>query len=167
MQAYLRRATEADMELLYQWANDSVVRENSFSATEINYEEHQKWFRELLEDPLCRQYIYVYDGEDIGQIRLTITDNNAEIGYSIQQDKRCMGHGNKMIRLIKQKVKDEFPHVSKLIAKVKPSNVASIYCFEKNQFEEKFQQYEYAMKNYKQCTGEMYNDEADTVRGGG
>ena len=41
-----------------------------------------------------------------------------------------------MIRLIKQKVKDEFPYVSKLIAKVKPSNAASIYCFENNQFEE-------------------------------
>ena len=148
MQAYLRRATKEDMDLLYQWANDTAVRANSFSASEINYEEHQKWFCELLEDSMRRQYIYVCYGEDIGQIRLTFAGDRAEIGYSIRMDKRCMGHGNEMIRLIKQKVKDEFPYVSKLTAKVKPSNVASIYCFEKNQFEEKFQQYEYAMKNY-------------------
>ena len=167
MQAYLRRATKEDMDLLYQWANDPAVRANSFSASEINYEEHQKWFCELLEDSMRRQYIYVCDGEDIGQIRLTFAGDRAEIGYSIRMDKRCMGHGKEMIRLIKQKVKDEFPYVSKLTAKVKPSNVASIYCFEKNQFEEKFQQYEYAMKNYKQYSEEGHNTGSDTVRGGG
>lgn len=167
MQAYLRSAVKEDMDLLYQWANDPAVRANSFTVSEIKYEEHQKWFLELLEDSLCRQYIYVYNGEDIGQIRLTFAGDKAEIGYSIQTDKRCMGHGNEMIRLIKQKVKDEFPYVSKLIAKVKPSNAASIYCFENNQFEEKFQQYEYAMKNYKQYSEEGCNDEADTEDGGG
>ena len=31
MQQYLRKATIEDMDLLFQWANDSVVRKNSFS----------------------------------------------------------------------------------------------------------------------------------------
>ena len=48
MQQYLRKATIEDMDLLFQWANDPVVRKNSFSTAEISYEEHTKWYHNLL-----------------------------------------------------------------------------------------------------------------------
>lgn len=145
MQAYLRRANKEDMDLLYQWANDPLVRVQSFSVSEINYEEHQKWFHELLEDPLCRQYIYVYNSEDIGQIRLTITGIEAEIGYSIQRDKRGMGHGKMILELLAEQVKKDNPEIKKLTAKVKPQNIASQKVFLDRGFVEKYQCYELEM----------------------
>lgn len=145
MQAYLRKATKEDMDLLYQWANDPGVRAHSFSVSEINYEEHQKWFRELLEDPMRRQYIYVYNGEDIGQIRLTITGSEAEIGYSIQRDKRGMGHGKKILKLLAEQIKRDNLEVKRLTAKVKPQNIASQKVFLDTGFVEKYQCYELEM----------------------
>ena len=62
MQQYLRKATIEDMDLLFQWANDSVVRKNSFSTAEISYEEHMKWYHNLLKREDCMQYIYM-DGD--------------------------------------------------------------------------------------------------------
>lgn len=151
MRAYLRRATEEDMDLLYQWANDPVVRAHSFSVSEINYEEHQKWFCELLEDPLRRQYIYVYDGDDIGQIRLTIVGDKAEIGYSIRKDKRCMGHGKRILKLLAEQVKMDNPEVKRLIAKVKPQNIASQKVFLGMGFAEEYQCYELRIGHITDC----------------
>ena len=164
---FLRKVTNEDMDLLFTWTNEASTRLNSFRSAKIDYEEHKEWFKGIVNSAEQRQYILMCGSEAVGQVRLSIKDREAEINYSISEPYRRNGYGKEMIRLIKQKVKEELPHVSKLIAKVKPSNVASIYCFEKNQFEEKFQQYEYVMKNYKQCQEEGYNDEADTVVGGG
>jgi len=35
---FLRKATLSDIDLLYEWANDPVVRENSFSTESISYD---------------------------------------------------------------------------------------------------------------------------------
>lgn len=37
MQAYIRRAAEDDMDLLYQWANDLTVRTHYFTVSKINF----------------------------------------------------------------------------------------------------------------------------------
>ena len=59
MKTYLRTAEETDMMLLFEWANELSVRQNSFSTEEISYEEHKNWFQELQRDPQRRQYIYM------------------------------------------------------------------------------------------------------------
>ena len=37
---YLRVADASDMDLIFQWANEPLVRKNSFSTREITYKEH-------------------------------------------------------------------------------------------------------------------------------
>ena len=37
---YLRLAAEDDTELLFQWANEALVRKNSFSGEKILYSQH-------------------------------------------------------------------------------------------------------------------------------
>lgn len=142
MQAYLRKVVESDRDILYQWANDPAVRAHSFSGSVISFEEHQEWFSNLLKDPKRCQYIYIYSGEAIGQIRLDITRDTAEVGYSIRMDKRCMGHGKIMLQLLAEQVKTDYPQVKKLTARVKPENIASQKVFLDTGFEEKYQYYE-------------------------
>lgn len=125
MEGYLRKATEGDMDLLYKWVNDPSVRANSFSTEIIDYEKHQKWFENLLENDSSIQYIYIYDEEMIGQIRVKIKDEIAELGYSIRMDKRHMGHGKNILRLLTEQIKKDCPGIKKLIGNVKAENIAS------------------------------------------
>ena len=148
----LRKATGADIETLFCWANDKTVRENSFDPHTISFDEHTAWFNQMMSDPNKIQYILVMNDEPVGQIRLTIHETEAEIGYSISKSARGYGYGREIIRLIIEQVKIDYPYVTKLIAKVKPSNVASYYCFYKNGFEEIYQQLEYDLKKWEHET---------------
>ena len=93
MKGYLRQANKDDMDLLFEWANEESVRRNSFSMRTISYEEHQRWFTQILAKTDCKQYIYILEGEAIGQVRLQTDGDTAEISYSICSAKRCRGYG--------------------------------------------------------------------------
>ena len=47
LNCYLRKAQWEDMDMLFQWANDVVLRKNSFSMVPIAYEEHIAWFKKI------------------------------------------------------------------------------------------------------------------------
>lgn len=143
----LRKATETDIETLFRWVNDETVRENSFDSHIISFEEHTAWFTRMMSDPNKVQYILVMNDEPIGQVRLSISGDEAEVSYSISKSVRGRGYGKEIIRLAIKQAMIDYPFVGKLIAKVKPSNAASYYCFSKNGFEEIFQQFEYNLSN--------------------
>lgn len=145
----LRECTIEDRDLLFEWANDPETRNSSFTTGKIAYVDHCKWFDRILADDKEHPYIVLDENEPVGQVRLTISGDVAEINYSVAPEKRGMGYGSVIISLIKKKTFEGFPNVKKLVAKVKPKNIASIYCFENNRFEEKYKQYEYDMMEYK------------------
>lgn len=142
MKLFLRKVGWEDMDLLYQWVNEPEVRENAFHTETIPYEAHKKWFHHLMEDDNQILYILILDNNPIGQIRITICGDYAEIDYSITQEKRGLGYGKEMIKLLVDTVCTHHPAIIKLIAKVKPSNTVSAYCFEKNNFQETYRHYE-------------------------
>ena len=129
MGRYLRRATKEDRDLLFRWANDSLVRENSFSTEKISYDEHVKWFDRLLNRNDCIQYIYMDDDCSVGQARITLKDDTAEIGYSICREKRRLGDGQDLLHIISERVWEDFPDVKKVYGEVKPENIASQKAF--------------------------------------
>lgn len=83
MECYLREATIEDIDILYKWANDPLVRQNSFSTEKIRYEDHVKWFNKVLKEDNYAQYIYM-DGENpIGQVHVKVVNDVAEIMVEI------------------------------------------------------------------------------------
>lgn len=142
---YLRAAGPADMDILFQWANDGTTRKNAFHTGQIPYEEHKKWFEALLRDDGQLQYILMLRDDAVGQARLSINGNCAEVNYSIAPEKRGRGFGRELIRLVRLKVLSEYPCIRKLVARVKPENTASVRCFQGNGFSEVFIQYESGM----------------------
>ena len=56
--------------------------------------------------------------------------DSAEIGYSVCAEKRGQGYGKIMLQMLCEKVRQEFPEIKKLTAKVKPENRASQKTFE-------------------------------------
>lgn len=139
---FLRAASWEDAELLFSWANDREVRANSFSQAEISYEEHKEWYSRLLQQEKVRQYIYMQDDEPVGQVRIEVSEDRAVIGYSVSPLKRGMGHGKRMIELLEKQVREDFPEVKQLVAKVKPENAASERVFEATGYKEAYRVFE-------------------------
>ena len=54
---WLRPVQISDMDLIYQWANESECRKNSFHMGKISYEEHRKWFRSKLVSRKCDMFV--------------------------------------------------------------------------------------------------------------
>ncbi len=138
LKLYLRDAVQDDCRLLFEWANDEVTRTNAFNTDSITWEEHNEWFSRMMDNLFEHQYIMMGDDKAIGQIRLSVEDDTAEIDYSIDHRFRGKGYGNAIVCLVKEKIKEDLPVVKRVVAKVKPANISSYQCFCKNGFEEKY-----------------------------
>lgn len=146
---YLRKAEWKDKDLLYEWANDTQVRQSAFNSNIIREEEHKKWLREKLESKSSDIYIYYANEQPIGQIRLDYNGNKAYIDYSVDESFRGQGHGRRMLMLAEEKVAEEQKEIEYLEAEVKNENVAS---------KRKFEQLGYSgisMVKYKKKTGNI------------
>lgn len=145
---YLRSAAAADVDLLFQWANEPEVRSHSFSTAAITYEEHCQWFQRLLQDASRRQYIYMAGDIPVGQIRVQMQGERAEIGYSIDKAWRGRGYGKKMLLLLEQKLLSEQPEIRILTAKVKAGNVPSEHVFLKAGYRPQYTMYEWRREKH-------------------
>lgn len=141
MGASIRRATLEDCEILYEWRNDELVRKNSFCQEFIEHEEHIKWLHNFLDDESCRIYILIDDEVKVGQAKVRVIDNEAEIGYSIGKEYRGHGYGTKCLELVKSEIKKEFPNVQKVYGRVKVDNVISERAFEKAGYHAQYVEY--------------------------
>lgn len=169
MKVYLRDATEQDRDMLFEWANDEEVRKKSFSSQKIFYEEHCIWFDKMMQDEHCVQWILQADEQAVGQIRLTLDGEIAEVGYSISAERRGEGFGKLMLMLATQRVQEKLPAVKKIIAKVKPSNIASLKAFEDNGYKALYEYLELEIdknKDSKELNNCIITHNSKTVRGG-
>jgi len=158
---YLRKAGPQDMDLLFQWVNEGLVRKNSFLSAPVAYDEHVRWFQDMLSRENAGQYIYMDDDRPAGEIRIEADGREAEISYSICMEKRCMGYGKDMLGLLQEHVRQDFPQVEKLAAKVKPENIASQKALMDAGYEEKYGVFELAVRE-----AGHYQGMAGPVRGG-
>ena len=136
MKLTLREVTGKDMDLLFQWANDSVTRQNAFHTEQIPYEIHRVWFVKMLADRDVLKYILCSttnagEVQNIGQIRLSIEDGEALIDYSIDPEKRGQGFGARMVLMAEEKLRETRTDVNVCKGQVKLENIASAKVFEK------------------------------------
>ncbi|MDE7313407.1 MAG: GNAT family N-acetyltransferase [Eubacterium sp.] len=148
MNEFLRYVTKDDIDLLYEWANDKETRKNSFSMNKISYQQHKKWFSEMLLNDSCFQYIYMAGDIPVGQIRLLIQEDTAEVSYSVDSAWRGKGYGKRMLHSLLQQIKNENLKLRTLTAKVKPSNEASKKVFTASGFCRKYEFYEIAFDQF-------------------
>ncbi|WP_051010570.1 GNAT family N-acetyltransferase [Selenomonas sp. F0473] len=127
---FLREATTADAELLYQWRNDAAVRRYAFHSGQINFAEHLHWLEKTLNDGAAHLFIMMHGMIPVGQIRVNRRDEEYVISYSI--DKHFRGHafGRYMLTLLAQWMKEEYDR-GILSALVKKDNRASQRIFER------------------------------------
>lgn len=143
---YLRPVQEEDSELLLTWANDPLVRSNSFHEETISTKEHMAWFQKVMKDPNILIYLMMMDQRPVGQIRFQMEGEIAEIDYSIEASQRGKGLGKMILSLGAEKIFRDRPSVKRLVGKVKPANKASALSFEACGFQPQFLQFEYENK---------------------
>ncbi len=130
-----RRATEADMLLYFEWANDDTVRENSINKLKIIFEDHVKWFTGRLKNPATIMLVFEDVDRAIGQLRIEIDEETREavINYSIDKNYRGKGFGSVILSESNKYYAGlgiQYP----LIGFVKLNNAASISAFNKAGF---------------------------------
>lgn len=125
----LRKATASDLEFLFQLANDRDVRQMAFAQDKIQHEEHCWWFDQKLSDIDCLMYIaYKSNGEEVGQVRLDLERGSFLVDISVVNKHRGKGIATKMLQAVCNK-----PSLKgcRLVAEVKPENMASRKLFER------------------------------------
>ncbi len=137
MKLMLREVTGKDIDILFRWANDPVVRQNAFHTEQIPYEDHRAWFVRMLADRDVIKYILCNCSEhsgvmqEIGQIRMSIEGQEALIDYSIDPGMRGQGYGTRMILMAEEKLRDQRADVLYCKGQVKYENIASAKAFER------------------------------------
>ncbi|MCL1491740.1 MAG: GNAT family N-acetyltransferase [Pseudanabaena sp. Salubria-1] len=131
----LRKVTQEDCELLWQWANDPIVRAASFRSDSILWEDHFEWFNKKLHSFNCYYFIAVNKLEEpVGQIRFDIDEElQALVSISIAAQYRGQGYGKLMLKMAINKLLQNISVIS-IRALIKPSNVSSIKLFESGGF---------------------------------
>jgi RimJ/RimL family protein N-acetyltransferase len=131
-----RKAILADVNLYFDWANDPIVREQSYNSSIIDFENHKKWFEIKLEDDSCMLLLFQNEEKiNIGQIRIQKENGcQALIGISIVADHRGNGYAKEMLLL----ASDYFLEINEgylINAYIKEQNVSSKQAFVKAGFE--------------------------------
>jgi hypothetical protein len=53
------------LQICFNWANDKVVREQSYNQNPIGFDEHTEWFHQKRSDPGVFFFFLEMDGEPI------------------------------------------------------------------------------------------------------
>lgn len=132
----LRRVREDDAQLVWEWANDPVTREASFSSEPIPWSEHIRWFESKLQNENCLFFIVTTeDGLPLGQIRYDRGGGEAVVSVSLAESFRGQGYGSAVIRFACSRMMAT-EGINLIHAFVKQDNESSRRAFIKAGFEE-------------------------------
>ena len=89
----IRLAAETDVKLLFDWANDPLVRRMSFSCEPIGLAVHEPWLTERLADPDCRLFMVLDKRKTpMGLVRFTrVGKGRWELGVTLAPKRRGRG----------------------------------------------------------------------------
>lgn len=123
----IRQANKEDVDLLYGWSNDKLVRQQSFNSAEISYESHCHWFNAKLKEEKYLIFIITLNNHPMAMVRFEVGDESALISVSIETAFRGKGHGSEIIKIGTQQYFKT--HKIPVLAYVKKSNVGSVKSF--------------------------------------
>ena len=128
----IRKVISKDVDLLYNWSNDDLVRKQSFNSDVIPYDTHCNWFDNKLKSNESLLFIVETDKAPVGIVRFESDKENSTIGFSIDKKYRGKGLGGAIIEIgVTEYFKEkDLP----ILASIKKDNIASIKSFEKAGF---------------------------------
>ncbi len=126
----LRKVAVTDESLLFDWANDPVVRQSSFNHSAIHFAEHQKWFRKKLSSKNTVMWVLECSGVPCGLVRIEKTERETTLNYLIAASHRGQGLAVTMLKMALEKACSELANEN-IFAYALPDNIASCKTLEK------------------------------------
>ncbi len=125
----LRRAEETDCRLLWEWANDAIVRSVSFSPAAIPWEQHLQWFTSRLAAPDALIYMITdLKEQPVAVVRFHREGPRAVVSICLGPAFRGKGLGNVILNMANEEL-FRSTEVAAIDAYVKPENEASVRLF--------------------------------------
>ncbi len=131
-----RLADEKDLMLYYEWANDPLVRQNSFTKGTIALDSHKKWFHQKISDKNSLMILFYLEKKAVGQCRIECSEELGKINFSVASEFRGMGMAKEILKLSSE-IFFEKTKLNRLYGEVKNENIASQKAFLKAGFEQK------------------------------
>jgi len=127
-QIKLRKAVEIDSDDIWNWRNDPLTKKNSGDPRAVTRETHNIWFKQALENPDSFLFIGVIENKyKLGICRFELCDGEVEISLNLNPEFRNKNLSTPFLKIaLKQFLKNS--NVS-IVAKIKPTNVASVRSF--------------------------------------
>jgi len=122
-----RKVAKRDLETIFEWSNDVLVRTNSYNSEEISIENHTKWFLNKIKDKNVLFLIIQINKIPAGLVRFEILDNYSVVGILVSKKYR----GQKLsVNFLKLAINEYFNTFKKPIhAYIKEENKASVKTF--------------------------------------
>jgi hypothetical protein len=80
----LREITKSDWEILLEWRNDKITRQNSFNTELVSINDHKKYINHTITNPNRRLFILEYNEIPVGTIREDKLEGGVSLSYLIQ-----------------------------------------------------------------------------------
>jgi len=125
----LREVKKSDWEVLLEWRNDKITRQNFFNSDLVSVSEHKEYIKNTITNPNRILFIPEYNEIPVGTIREDRLDKDEfELSYAISPMYRGKKIGQIMMSLYLIERKGTF------LCEVKEENVPSIKMIEKLDF---------------------------------
>ena len=98
--AFLRKATQDDCELFFNWANEAETRLNAVNTGLILWNDHIAWFSKRIHSSETKLYVLINGNIPVGQVRIEKEQEHYVITYSIDKQFRRQGFGKEAIGLL-------------------------------------------------------------------
>lgn len=134
----VRPACPDDEELILRWANDPVVRHNSFSPGLIDAPAHHLWFSKRLANraSCCVFVVETEAGLPVGQVRFELSNEVWEVHYALDACVRGRGMGGVFLKAALSEFLIRVPSCTEIVGRVKSGNLASQKVFKRIGFVE-------------------------------
>ena len=131
----IRKATEEDLGIVFEWRNDQLSREMFFETAPISIDEHRSWFVDALKDKMRQIYIGEIDKKPVGIARFDLQKGKkeAEVSITISPSMRGKGLGKELLVSSINYLETQLD--IQLFARVKNINIASKSIFESAGFQ--------------------------------
>lgn len=130
----LRSANIDDCMTLFRWTNDAETRRASKTQRLVPWEEHQEWFKRVLESEDELLYVGELAGMSVAQIRFSKFDDALLLSYSVDPTQRGRGLGHRIVAAGLRAIPDRVART--VHAEVKSYNLASLSVFRAAGFDE-------------------------------
>ena len=134
MLIHVQVANKKHCDMILNWRNNIETRKASSNSKEIPLEAHKKWYNNFILKNNYNMFICKQLNSFIGVVRF---DQISNFSYNISINLNPDFRGKKLSSVCFKQALEKFTMHNKwkyLYANIKPNNISSIKCFEKNKF---------------------------------